>query len=130
MDADTLKLIHLVEHGVSLADAGRQIGVVASTVCRRLQSLGDSVHRRRRRPITPAVESQVLRLSDAGESSVRAIAAKINRSWHTVQRILDQHRRTRRVAVYRCPNCGNRLFYKPCLVCRPINAKSRQPTAA
>lgn len=130
MDAQMLQLIRLVESGVSLTKAGQQIGVVASTVCRRLLPFGDSVHRRRRRPITPAVESRVLGMSDSGESSVRRIAAEVNRSWHAVRRILDQNRRTRRVAVYKCPSCGNRLYYKPCLVCQSINASSRKPAAA
>lgn len=128
-DAQTATLIDLVQRGASLAEAGRQIGVVASTVCRRLQPF-DDVRRRRRRSITPATEARILRYSDNGESSVRAIAAQVHQSWHAVRRILDKHRRTRRVAVYRCPGCNNRLYYKPCLICPAINANPRKPAAA
>jgi len=120
------QLVSLVESGCSLRQAGRAMGVSATTVYRRLAVQGDAVRRRRRRSMSPTDRRRILALAQDGEVSIRRIAASVRRSWHTVRRVVAGANLPRLVPAHRCPVCGYRVTVTPCQVC---SARSRQTTA-
>lgn len=121
----TNQLIKLVERGVSLREAGRRIGVSATTVYRRLLPLGEEVNRRRRKPVTHEDRRRIVTHARNGEVSIRRIAAAVGRSWHTVHRVLASRTDLVRIAVaHRCPDCGHVIIRQPCQICYARSRKS------
>ena len=122
MIVDVLR--RLVESGLSLRAAGQRVGVSATTAYRRVRSLGDGVVRRRRRPVERADRRRIVRMAEAGEVSIRRIASRVNRSWHTVRRVLDARADLpRSIAPVRCPGCGYRIVLLPCQICHAESSK-------
>jgi transposase-like protein len=114
----TDQIVQLVARGYSLRAVGRQVGLSATTVYRRLRLAGDTVPRRRRRPLSVQDRRRIVSLAAEGETSLRRIAAEVQRSWHTVRRVVDAHDLPRNVPVLRCASCGYRITVFPCQICR------------
>lgn len=68
--------------------------------------------------LTEDERREIVRLLDDGAPSLRAIARKVGRNWHTVAAVLDRARKPRPSRPYVCGGCRRRTTIKPCLVCR------------
>jgi predicted Zn-ribbon and HTH transcriptional regulator len=117
MDARVETIARMATQGATLRDAGAVVGVSASQACRLLLPLGDAIDRRRRRTLTSMERIQIVRISDLGEDSTRAIARRVRRSWHSVRKVLDRQRKVRFVQPHRCEVCGARIHTNLCVAC-------------
>ena len=117
MEAVDVNLRTMLEAGVSLRETGKTLGVSATTVYRRIVASGDTLERRRRRPLSSEDRARILRIANAGELSIRRIAATVGRGWHVVRRVLGSNT-PRLCPPHRCPHCGYRINVQPCQVCR------------
>jgi transposase len=115
---DDSSIAKLIVQGASLRAIGRRIGLSATTVYRRIVADGDTLPRRRRRPLRSADRRRILEIARDGETSIRRIAATVNRSWHTVRRIVATEDLPRITAAHRCPRCGHYIVLTPCVICR------------
>ena len=123
MDAQAVRQIgQMVEAGQSLRAVAERVGVSHVTVYRSLVGSGDQYRRRRRRPIGNCDRRAILRLALGGETSLNRIAGAVERSWHTVRRVLESERLVRQTVRHRCPECGYLIEATPCQICTARNA--------
>lgn len=124
MDRETVeKLYRKVERGKSIRAAADDCGISVSTAFRLLAENEEINRRRGPAPLTRLEIVSIMRLSDDGENSIRRISGHVSRSWHAVARVLRSHQRVAMARVYRCPDCGNKVTFRPCIVCRANHAK-------
>jgi predicted RNA-binding Zn-ribbon protein involved in translation (DUF1610 family) len=124
MDASVQQIGRLVKQGATLRSVAVSVGVSPTTVYRRLIAAGDPYPRRRRRGIRPEDKRLILRLAMNGERSLNRIAGAVERSWHTVRRVIESESVVRQTVRYRCPGCGYVVNIVPCQICRAQSALS------
>ena len=118
MDASEVQRIgNLVSQGVSLRAVAVAVGLGKSTVHARLVAAGDRWPRRRRKPLSGRDRARIVSMAESGEPSLNRIAGAVERSWHTVRRILESERVPRQTIRYRCPRCGYLVQVVPCQIC-------------
>jgi predicted RNA-binding Zn-ribbon protein involved in translation (DUF1610 family) len=125
MNAEDIRRIgRMVERGATLRAVADTVGVSPTTVYRRLIAAGDPYPRRRRRGIGANDRRIILRLAMSGERSLNRIAGAVERSWHTVRRVIESEQVVRQTVRYRCPGCGYVVNIVPCQICRAQSALS------
>jgi len=120
--AEELRLLRaMIARGRTLAEAGRALGRSKSTAGRLAQRAGLKPSGK----LHPHKERQIQRRL-AREEAISVIARLVGVSKATVHRRKQQRMARPTVATYRCPGCGHRVIYRPCLICARRPGKSKR----
>jgi DNA invertase Pin-like site-specific DNA recombinase len=114
------RVVRLIKAGATIAAAAEECGLHRSAVYRRMLACGIRTARSWA-PLTKRERQEILRLLEADKSR-REVAEITGRGLGTVARIAVQARDddsdvTRLKTAVRCPDCGNRITVRPCLIC-------------
>lgn len=127
-DDITRRLRRLVERGITIREAAAAIGISPSRAWVRVDALGDTITRRRRRRVTAAEHSRMVELIDQGLSR-GAVGRRLKRSKSVIQHHVAGAPATtgaKRIrSAIRCERCGAKIIVAPCVRCAAVDATRR-----
>ena len=128
IDDLTTRVCDLVRRGHTIREAAAAVGISPAQAWVRVAALGDTITRRRRRPVSADEREQMIALVDAGLSRAE-VGANLNRSKSVIQHHVagpQQRSGPRRIrSAIRCDQCGVKIIVSPCVRCAAMAATRR-----